>query len=858
MKKIILILIMLIVFSNFVISGSCWYVLGFNNQTNPSISWNNSSPESLTINGNTWDRVVFSNSILTAQGFGSYNRLCDDGVSSQTLNYVTLKIENDKLFGEGMNLDGFNYEKLFTNTTGNGPAESLGQFYCQSDRGFNVTPSGDLLAGSTATNVRIGQGNLNKIEFSVLNEFGPEISKQRQYIGGYKANINVMREPRAGEYGRRPRSLYNESFFFAPPPSVFIMPLGDNILGFYEKEGYYEKEVFYTIKAQTYLDLTIKNINIECNLGADCFISPEEQEQFTMGYNNDVLIISAIIRIPKNDIPKTITYNLSLDYDITNLAALGSNYKDISVESTISKIDVGYLDQQDFQIKILGSTDDASCEGYGGLVGSTGEIVAPRVNVQTNFSNGFNEQMCSPENEDWVYCSQRELLVTLANKVSQIFDLYIIAQEENDDLLRAEIYSEINEKKSFEIYTRNLNLDKINESLQLEQELFQTDPLTSLEGDTPINNIIRARSLFENANFFRNTGLMNFEIDSEFDVGKYQIDIQIGGEGINIIDLDIPASETQVEFSTNYLFNNNNELINPEKINLKINFRKIGGEPLLDWFFYEFGVESLDESINQTSNNFYDTQFEKRGQVLNFEQDIVSFNVENIKAYPSFAIPIFIKVQNDENLLNNFQISDIDPIDNIRGTEFENSIFSYWTGFASSMGDGCTELLKGEDSLVYRMEDRITEFSSDQGIFEIELYYEKENELQIGKEYLQTVIYAPILSSLGNTLTFDINPQNQNVYNKNGVCNNNNNCKIQLTNSNYVVNWNTSLQDIINGIKNETICVTANQDGTTNRINWTLFWNENKIIGELTPAKREIINNDAESNICEGLPERTP
>lgn len=866
-KYFILISLIVIFFSNIVFAGSCWYVGGLS--YNPSIGWTNSSPQPITINEVTYQRIIFSNSVLTINGFGSYNRLCDNGVSDSSLNYAILDVTNDGTFQisntsinntpttptHSNSSHTINYSKRFTNAAGNGPAASLGLNYCSSDRGFNVTPSSGNLSDSTPTGVMIGMGTRNEIVFQAINEFGPDISKQRQHVGGYDFDLKIMSQPHAGEYGKKPISIskVSQKVFFAPPPSVFILPLGDDNIEFYEKDGYYEKEVFFTVKAQTYLDLKVKDFELVCEgEGITCTIDSQQGLEYTMSRTNDILIVSGTIRIPKNNIPKILTYKLNLKYDIKSLVALGGEYKDINISSAVSRIDVGYLDKQDFQIQIIGAPDDSSCEGYNGIIGNTGEVIAPRINIKTNFENGLNKNLCSPDNDNWVYCSQREFSIILSNKIAEIFNLYLQAQIINDESEKQKIYQRINNKKVFEIYTRNMDLSDFNLILPREQNLFSRDPLTILEGDNQLANIQRARNLLNNSTFYRESGLV---INPIFSVGKYQVEILLGDEGTTIFNENSLSQNTNFQISTNILFDRQNELIDPEKLNIRINFREAGGKPLLNWFFYEAGVESLDDQINQANNSFYNTQIQNRGQVLRFEQDLQNFDLQGILAYPQFAIPLFVKVQkNEDETINSFKIKNISPLDQIDNTNLlGNSTFSYWSGFASSLGEGCEEILEGESSLVYRLNDKIEKIDNLSQIFQVNLYPNQESNLKEGKEFLQTIIYSPILGSAGTQLQFDLNYEKNNLFNKDGICSSTNDCRIKIDNSTNVINWTNSLQNILDGIKNQTICVTAQQDGTSNKVDWILFWNENKIFENLKNAKTRAINADSEIKYCEGL-----
>lgn len=862
-------------------AGKCWYVTDLVSAS-PNQVWTNSTQEQICIDSNCWDRIVFSNSELTISGFGTYNLLCDNGVAGSTRGYGVFSVKNDQRFGSDLGLEGLSYNKIFGNTS-SGVAGSIGLPYCyginqgSTAQQFNVIPNcgaskctgASLYAQSVASSLSIGKGTLDVMKFIVLDEFGPALSKQLKYIGGYDYNFAIMQEPIAGTYTQKPKiesSSVPTNFFFAPPSSVFILPLGDDTIGFYEKNGNYEKEVYFTIKAQTYIDLSLKDFEIECT-GANvtCTLDPNRITNPTMGKNNDVLIVSATISTPKNPLPKEINYKLKLKYDVTNLVSFGPEYRDINIESSLSKINIGYLDKQDFQVKIIGGITDNTCIGHNGLVGVTGEAVAPRINIDTKFPNGFDENICSPENDDWVYCSQRETLAVFANKIWELFELYYQAENTVDPNIKNQIYDEINSKKTFDIYVRNLDLDKIDELLPEDNTLFTTDPFLALDGADQEKNIKRAKELFENVQFFRNNGVM---LNKKIEPAKYTITVELFGPvdslGGTDIFQDLPAASIDPDFSSNVLFTADDELIEPDKLNLKINFTKTGGEPLIKWFFYEVGVENLTDQLDIQSPTLFGTQIEKRGQVMAFNQNLTDFQIDDIKIYPNYAIPLFIKVDKNETFVSNkLELTNSNAVDNINGLINANpaKTFSYWTGFASSLNDGCGELLLGEDTLVYRLDDKIEIKSATAGAneFLINLYPSTvQADLRNGKEYLQTVIYAPIFG-LGNPFSAKLISRNngftKNLFGSNVICTTSNECSLDINkaNSNFIVDRSFAISNIIQGIKNSDICVNANQIGLDSTVDWTIFWNEEKIIETLRTNKDAVINADSTSKYCAGL-----
>lgn len=795
MKKIIIILFILL-FASFSFSRvlHCFDITG-GLDTSPSASWSagHATAADVNINGNIYDQIILPGASLTVSNFGYYNFLCDNGWRTRVKTFHYTQIIDDEGIKKGVI------------TNGPGVAKDYGRKYCETNNGRKVFGS------------NIGIGTIDEYNFN----FSTAAEDIIKWVGGHDYETFVATKPVAGQLDTGPKKLKDSasgSFYFTPNPVLLVFGGENEKIGFYEKNGEYVKNVFFTLSSKSILQLRIDDYNIECE-NANCSID-QEIKGYTINRNGNI-ILKGEITIDKDDIPKDIFYKLNVHYAIPELEAF-DRYKDgFDISSDFSEINVGYLDQQDFQIEIIGKSDQQSCIGLDGMIGQTGEIVAPRINVGFGGDDELiTDDECYNDDGNWVYCSQREFMVRLTNQIKDLFDVelqLIQGTGDTDTLLTKK-----SELQSFRANVRDLDLSsERNDDLAdaFSQEIFANN--LSAIGDGATQTVPRLKNLFDNISFTYSNGLLN---QDKFSVGEYDIKINLN------ITNDITSGE--IVLTQTDLFDQNNNLNNGLS-NIIVDLNPTGNRPLVDWFFYDNAIEDINaDSINITESSFYSTNINNRGVVLDFEHKDGQENMDNATLYKSFAHPLFVRVDSSDLNTNKFTLLN----SNIITGDWPANVFSYWTGFASNInGELCKELKKDEDAMLYRTPDFFNVIDKEFEIYNTTVL----TELNDGEEYLETVIIAPVGDSV-DAERFSIKG-NGNIYNKDGLCTDDCGVQIDSSNSESV----RTLQEVFDGIRDRKICV--NNSLNDNITKWTIFWNENEILKEIYETK---INSIAPNELC--------
>ena len=165
--------------------------------------------------------------------------------------------------------------------------------------------------------------------------------------------------------------------------------------------------------------------------------------------------------------------------------------------------------------------------------------------------------------------------------------------------------------------------------------------------------------------------------------------------------------------------------------------------------------------------------------------------------------------------------------------------FTYWTGFASTKGEGCEDISPNQEDgyLLYNAPDLLLD-PSNSAMLDVEISeytYIGFNDI----EYLQSIIYLPYNFEQIDSATLTIDG-NLLLTTTNSTCTTVP-CKLELKANNTIYKV-TSLQEVFDNIVSGKVCVSENRLG--NKTNWKLFWNENEILKTLN-AKKELIT-DAE------------
>jgi hypothetical protein len=248
----------------------------------------------------------------------------------------------------------------------------------------------------------------------------------------------------------------------------------------------------------------------------------------------------------------------------------------------------------------------------------------------------------------------------------------------------------------------------------------------------------------------------------------------------------------------------------------------------------------------------YKTNVLKSGYLLEYmeggEQNL------NRILYKTFAIPIFIRINASSAGTANSSFN----VSGDWGNPFNGKdTFSYWTGFASSVKNGCGSIVSpGVDPLPYREPD--VPIAGTQ--FELNKF--KLGLIPGSNIYLETVLYLPV-GAVNQSLDFKPStplasmPSATAFYNNQGVlgsCTSTSTspCSLKYQGTSFVSSLGTDkidiLKDILNKIKTKDVCVAREMSGTVNP-RWIIFWNQQKVLAtELASKKTEVVVSPAQ--IC--------
>jgi hypothetical protein len=759
----------------------CWDIEG-RGDSSAQARFQNATATNITVNGVNYEQIIIPGSTMTVNNFGSYNFRCDNGDSQSTKAYYITQI---------LDVD-TNSEKAIN---GNGPQEAENSDFARCEG------SGSSLRRGAP----IGIGTADSYTFT----FGSDVNDIQHWIGGHSYNTYRINTPDPESYNRDASKVImpdaTGKFYFAANPGLLVFNNEIDQVGFYEKNGEYVKEVFFTLNAKSILDIRIEDYNIECSDNASCSV-----DRNNIGYtiiDDGIMIIKGTITVDKDDIPKDVFYRLNVNYSVPELSALDYYSSGFDISSEFANLNVGYLDQQDFQVKIIGNISESACIGADGMIGQTGDAVAPRINIEFGGSDGdVNSDECISSNDNWVYCSQREFMTDIANKLVDLYDVeYRLLQTPGDE----DLIKEKERLQNFTINVRDLELLKArNDELinEFENTVF-SNGLPNLGNDAEV--VARMKNLFDIILFTKNGGRFD---NSTYPVGEYFVNMRID------FDTENPPNDL-FELGTNNIESRINDIT--------VDLTPTGIEPLIDWFFYDNSIDELSiDNIDSQEELLFSSNVNNRGRVFSFNHIDGTNNIAEGTIYPSYAAPLFVKVDSSDLETNVFDLES----DGLTTQNWQGDVFTYWNGFASRIEGGttCEELKEGENSLVYRYPDYFNQEQTELKIYDTDSY-----NLKNGEEYLETIIYAP--KKVTTTAEkVSINGKN-NIYTRDGICTEgvDGRCSVDISSeSGFSV---SDISEVISGINQEKICVNNRRSG--NQVVWTLFWNENKVKELLNPVK---------------------
>lgn len=756
---------------------------------------------------------------VVARGFGFYNFTCDNGWSASHRSFT-----------------GF-----FSSTNSTIP-------FLTNSTNADKTPIGTARKwcairadGCFIQDTNMGAGNLESIEYSLTTR------------GDHNVVLKTADKPVANVMP----SVWNENSsnnIYVGFPSLIVSGKGDSKTVFFEKEGEFNKNVVFTLLNKSPLDLNLTNYEIKC-LGENIVCSIDKNYiGYTINKFNGKMIVTGNIKVNKAHLPLTVSVKLDVNYSVPVLStAACSPYKNNLASSKPITHTFGLLDKQQFQIGIKSDFDYTGCVGEDGMIGMTGENFAPRINLgfggKDNDDEGVDEtgalisiDECDAKkidgslNSDWVYCTQKETLVELAKKIGKLWEIDV--NKFNDPSLNK---TTLDERKnlyaSTQMYLRSQSLTRqsitgTNGSIDLLSENFG-EILTTI--GLPTNN----PSAFNVSNpSVLSTQMKNLynNIEFSFNGGQGSGAITAGLYAVNIdVEIDSSATETNLFLQDNSL--------NPDA-KIKIDFTKIS-EPSFNWFFYDYGNLEIDLTNTGTqSANLWEINSGKRGILLTIEHNPANPNFNNNMFYPNYATTLVARLKSNSsgNADANFSITSLG--------NYDHNNFSYWTGFASSLDEGCGNIdNEGDSTLPYREPDSRVTYTSTT-TFEFSNYKTSKPNSTM---YLQSVLFWPT-SFINNSTGLVVSPLISAPFGLmvNGTWYNGsasspvNNIRLNTPSDEFMVE---NLRDLINAIEQEKVCINTSIT-PTRTTKWTLFWNQTKILETINSAKRNLLTTNNDANLC--------
>ena len=592
------------------------------------------------------------------------------------------------------------------------------------------------------------------------------------------------------------------------------------------------KEVYFTLLNKSKVPIKINDYFVNCPAGFNCSLEEKldgSGGKFYAGYTilpNQAMIISAIYSIKEDMVPVIASSTMEVKFT-------PENFKNCPLEGCVAKssplnFQVGLIDQQEFQINVSNQQEQKYCVDYEGRVGRTGKSYLPKINLYLggnspvsslqSESNLISMDECSPvdlngrENSNWVYCTQKEFLVQLAKRIDKYYT-NLEAIESLESLARFDDARKRREENgllsSFSVYLRAQDLDLDNRSNSISR-------LAQIENETILTNI-------------------GFKGEKITDINKLGslisgITIKKLVKGVQVGSLEITPGEYKVVIDINRDEDNmglfvEGRLNNQVKIVVSLEKKS---EPKLNWFFYyqDNDLDNVDYAT-PTIESLYKNNYSERGMILSFEKK--EGEVGNLeKFYSTYAVPLIVRLvgQNKEG----DYISDSEFIlKKVNHSYKKGDIFSIWSGFASSEGQGCTSTVKSEQGkgLPYRVLDTAID---ELGRFEIkDLNHLKQGSVM----YLSTVLYLPSSEEIQLEAPFNIYTSKEKIVGTPEAVG-----AITIKENTYGEHKISSIKELFSAFEEGKVCVLY--DNSTGREKWELFWNQDKILDQLEDIKKSI------------------
>jgi len=847
MNKIILICFSLLLILSFVLSEE-----GTSHCLRQDISrWKNLSP---TVTFSPADQIISRadgsytvplNSTLTIEGFGAFNYYCDDGWSPLVSNYFDI-------------YDNINKKIIVTNgINGSGGPESAGSTICAkivdgSNKicyidgcGPDHLPCGDGPSVSQNTNYMVGDyAQCFASSFTIGT--GKNVSmiiSLSQYLGDQDWSLRLGA---ISPGGVDPNSQYimpievrRIKFSTASSSMLVFSPKPLERVNSFENSGIFEKEVYFTLLNKSKIENKIIDYNIVCPADVNCTLEQyngnKMYKDFIIGANN-ALAIELKVSFNKNNIPKKFSLYMNVSYSPQGVNTCDLNPNGVChTSSSPVNFESGLLDQQTFQINIAKQDEQKYCIDAQGNIGSTGAAYNPRINLYFGGNNSpqvnsetelISMDECSPQkysdlsnNPDWVYCSQKEFITQLGARLGKygqnminINSLESLGRFAESKLLR----EENGRLLGFNAYLRQENISKADMVAAVTGlNNFQV-PFTKLGFSGEVDNLAKLNTLVNGIDFVQTVNGLKVN-DNLLVPGEYRVTVDIN-------------ATAPISINGSYLFTLPAETLT-NGLNIKVNFEKINSTKF-NWFFYYSQSDSFAEDFaTPTPALNYITNVIDRGTILNFEKNNSTIITKNF--YSTYAVPLIIKIK-DKNVEGVF-----DSKFEVSG--YNQDIFTYWTAFASSLGDGCETTSITPPNAKKVLPYRVNDSNLGNAMYEIR---ELRDVLPNSIIYLGTVLYLPVNDSISSLkIPFKVFTKKETI---DGDIEQNPNLLLTSNDSIYSQYKFISLKEVLGGINSESVCVIY--DKSTGTENWKLFWNQDKMLDSL---KVQVKPSITDAKICQ-------
>ncbi len=806
----------------------------------PTITFTDPSGNILPISPSDGVYTVPINAVLRIQGFGQFQYFCDNGWSPLLADYFDVYDNSTNKIIATNGLNGTNGPKPAGHPICAKTVNSVLKLCYIDGCGPNGLPCAGGAIDPNYVVGALGACSISSFQMGAGDQVAMIIPLSR-YSGRQSWSLRLGAISPGGLAPDSPYILpiVIESIDFVVSSTSLLVfsPKPLERMNSFDKNGDFEKEIYFTLLNKSTTINRLSDYTVVCPPGVTCTLEDyngkKMYKDFILGTDN-AIVIPVTVSYSKSNIP--MQFDLFMNVSYVPLENNLCNNQICNTSSSPVKFESGLLDLQDFQINVIKNDEQKYCVDSQGNMGQTGAAYAPRVNLyfggsvppsQNTDSSLILMNECSARdwntqapNSDWVYCSLKEFLVQLGARFGKYGDNInsINSLEQVGRFTEAQRLREENGNLlGFTAYLRESNIDNANIVRAVEDlNTLSNVAFSKLGFAGEVDSFIKLKNLVSGIDFIQTVD--GLEINNNIlSPGEYRITADF--------------NSTSLSTSGSYLFDSPADTLN-SGLNIKVKFEKINS-PRFNWFFYYDQNDSFAEQlVTPTSEEKYVTNVIDRGTILYFEKNNSTMSIKNF--YSTFAVPLVIRLKDKD--INGVSDSEF------KVDAYDKDIFTYWTAFASNLSNGCetTSLAppEGKKVLPYRVSD------SNLGNTSREIR-ELRNVKTNSTMYLGTVLYLPTNENSNNILRFPFR-----VFTKKGVFDGNyqdySTVIIMKDDEIYSANKIVSIKDALDGINNETVCVTY--DKSTEVEKWNLFWNQDKVIDSLKNDIKSQVLSD--SKIC--------